>query len=454
MSSSRLITSQDVAELLHIETATVRRWFREKRLPGVRISNRWYVRLDVLERWLLEHGMEQAHDQPLLKHFSLLPSILASEDRPLGWTERELLAAIVQSSDDAIISKSLDGTILSWNAGAQRMYGYTPEEVIGKPISILVPPDQQDEIPQILSRLRRGEHIDHYETRRVHKDGRILEISLSVSPVRDEHGEIVAAAKIARNITERKQAQEHVRQLLEAEREARQRAEQADAFKLHLLAIISHELRTPLSSIKGFVTTLLAKDVRFDEQTQREFLTIADAEADKLTHLIDDLLDLSRLQVGKLTIETKMQSIYSILDTARVEMDILAHNHHLSIDLSSNLPPVLADEQRIVQVLTNLVDNAAKYSGVGTQIVVTVCQQRTDFIQFDVSDEGNGIPPSERESVFETFHQGEVAKEGLGLGLAICKGLVEAHGGRIWIQEKLPPGTTVSFTLPIVKSVS
>jgi two-component system sensor histidine kinase KdpD len=243
--------------------------------------------------------------------------------------------------------------------------------------------------------------------------------------------------------------------LLEAETLARKEAERANEAKFRFLAMISHELRTPLTSIKGFATTLLADDVTWDAASQRDFLETINLEADKLTELIEQLLDLSRLESDTLRIVPEEQPFSAIVNATMAQLQALSADHQLVVTLPEDLPPVLADAQRIGQVLANLVNNASKFSPSGTQISLSAAGHGRD-VQVDVMDQGSGIAPEERARVFESFYQ--VAKEGsskraggVGLGLAICRGLVEAHGGRIWVQDRLGPGTTISFTLPVAE---
>lgn len=245
------------------------------------------------------------------------------------------------------------------------------------------------------------------------------------------------------------QAMERAR-LFQIEADARRRAEAADLLKLQFLAMISHELRTPLTSIKGFTSTLLASDVEWDPGTQTEFLGILNDEANKLTELVEQLLDVSRLQAGNLSIEPEIQSFAHILDASDVTLRSQAQDFTLTYDIPPDLPLVLADGRRIAQVLSNLVGNAVKYSPTGTTIAVAAAVE-DGMLKVTVSDEGSGIPPHEREAVFDAFHQLQYRRGGAGLGLAICRGLVEAHGGRIWIVDQETPGTTVAFTLPLSK---
>jgi signal transduction histidine kinase/PAS domain-containing protein len=240
--------------------------------------------------------------------------------------------------------------------------------------------------------------------------------------------------------------------LLEAESQARHEAEMANELKLKFLAMISHELRTPLTSIKGFTTTLLADDVVWPADKQLDFLQIINRESDKLSDLIEQLLDLSRMEAGILRISPKKVSLKTVIESALVQLQALINDHELVLEIPRELPLIYADGQRIAQVLTNLVGNAAKFSPKGTQIIIST-RRSGEMIQVDVADQGPGIPPQDRTRVFESFRQLENGTgsrtKGAGLGLAICKGLIEAHGGMIWVQDRAGPGTVISFTLPL-----
>lgn len=246
---------------------------------------------------------------------------------------------------------------------------------------------------------------------------------------------------------------EEERVKLMQEHAARLKAEEANAMKLKFLAIITHELRTPLSSIKGFASTLLAEDVEWDAETQRQFLSIIELEADKLSDLVEQLLDLARLQAGTLRVDPQVETFDAIFKTALGQLKILTAKHRFEAYIPANLPPIIADPLRIAQVLSNLVGNAARYSPEQTCIQVHV-QQIDQSIQVNVSDQGKGIPVEMRPAVFEAFRQiehNEAGKKGVGLGLAICKGVVEKHNGQIWIHDAEPHGTVVSFTLPLAQ---
>lgn len=244
----------------------------------------------------------------------------------------------------------------------------------------------------------------------------------------------------------------HNFRLLDAEAKARQEAEAANNLKLKFLAMISHELRTPLTSIKGFATTLLAEDIQWQPESQRDFLETIDLEADKLTDLIEQLLDLSRLEAGTMRILPQHVNWNEIVLTASAQLHVLTTNHELILESEPDLPLLKVDVIRVPQVLTNLVSNAVKYSPQRSQIKVLAVRMSEQFIKVSVLDRGLGIPLESRSRIFEPFQQLERERAGMkgaGLGLAICRGLIDAHGGRIWVDEHDGPGTTISFTLPV-----
>lgn len=241
--------------------------------------------------------------------------------------------------------------------------------------------------------------------------------------------------------------------LLEVEAESRHEAERANEIKTEFLAMISHELRTPLTSIVGFTTTLLAEDVSWEPEEQNDFIQTIQQEANRLQELIDHLLDLSRMEAGMLPITQGSYSLQGIIQDALPQLHTLTDGKVLTMHLPANLPLVNVDAKRIAQILVNLVRNAATYSPPGSEISIGA-MTHGEFVQITVSDQGPGIAPSEHKKVFKAFQRGKNIEhgpsQGAGLGLAICKGLVEAHGGRIWIKKKALPGAIICFTLPVV----
>ncbi len=261
-------------------------------------------------------------------------------------------------------------------------------------------------------------------------------------------GQAIRVSGIVQDVTERQRLRERHAELLRREQEARREAEEASEIKSRFLAMVSHELRTPLTSIMGFSSTLLAPDVVWDAESQHDFISTIHEEAEKLKDLVEQLLEVSRLQSGTLRMERSRITLDEALAVADAQLQMLIDRHVLEVNFPDDLPAVDADAQRIAQVFVNLVSNAVKYSPPGSHITLSACRGSDGTVRVEVSDEGPGIPPEARDLVFEAFRQIERdGSQGAGLGLAICKGLIEAHGGRIWVVDDPPPGATLAFTL-------
>lgn len=234
------------------------------------------------------------------------------------------------------------------------------------------------------------------------------------------------------------------------------RERELDEMKSQLLSIVSHELRTPLASIKGFTTTLLRDDVNWDEATQRDFLKIIDDESDRLGELIDNLLDMSQTEAGALRMDREAVQLRNLIREAQERVARHSDTHWFVLDLPAQLPRVWADPRRVRQVLNNLLENAIKYSPSGGQITIT-CEVEGDFVVVSVADQGPGIPSEYIDRVFDRFFQVDSASTrksgGIGLGLAIAKGIVEGHGGRIWVESTPGQGSVFRFTLPLLREV-
>jgi PAS domain S-box-containing protein len=363
------------------------------------------------------------------------------------------LAAIVTSSNDAIIGKTLDGTITSWNEGATRIFGYTPGEVLGQSITILIPKDRSDEEPAIIERLKRGEVVDHYETVRVRKDGSMIDISLTISPIRNSLGKIIGASKVARDITESKRAEAERERLLEREQAARTDAETANRVKDEFLATVSHELRTPLNAILGWSSMLAAGKLgETDAQYARETII---RNARSQAQIIEDILDVSRTVSGKLRLDVKPIELISVIKAA---IDVVspaaeAKGVQLQLLLDPLADRIQGDAARMQQVIWNLLTNAVKFTPKGGQVEVKL--KRVDSCaEISVSDTGEGIGQEFLPFVFDRFHQADGSTTrrhgGLGLGLAIARHLVEMHGGTITASsEGKDRGATFVIRIPI-----
>jgi PAS domain S-box-containing protein len=360
------------------------------------------------------------------------------------------LAAIVESSEDAIVSKTLDGIILSWNSGAQRLFGYAPHEAVGRPITLIIPPDRQDEEPAIMKRLRRGERIEHFQTIRVSKYGRLIDISLAISPVRNAAGRIVGASKVARDITAQKRTEE-------ALREARREAEEANNAKTHFLAVLSHELRTPLNPIMLAATAMLERPEEPD--LLRPTLEMICQNVKLLARLIDDLLDVMRIVRGKMPLHWEVADCHRLIEDAIqvCRSDLVGKGLRIELNLAACSRHVNADPARLQQVFWNLIKNSVKFTARGGAI--TICTRNTHDpsshevnLVVEVSDTGIGIEPKVLPTIFDPFQQGETTITrtygGLGLGLTICRGIIEAHGGTLVAESAgKDQGTTFRVVL-------
>lgn len=336
--------------------------------------------------------------------------------------------AIVESSDDAIIAKDLNGIIQSWNKGAEKIFGYTAEEVVGKSVTILIPPEHHDEEPVILARVRAGERVDHYQTIRKRKDGRLIDISLTVSPIKNSVGQIVGASKIARDITDRNLA---IAELKRAHDEIARTSQAKDDF----LAMLSHELRTPLNPVL-LISSDAAANLDLPPGIRANFDLIR-RSVEMESRLIDDLLDLTRIKSGKLKIEKQETNIYDVLADAvsMVQSEIEQKKIDLSQNLENSQSVISGDKTRLQQIFWNVLKNAIKFSPPEGKIAIHAYATEGCYV-VKITDTGIGMTPEELAQAFEPFRQGEHSAQarrfgGLGLGLTITKKLVELHSGEI-----------------------
>ena len=357
------------------------------------------------------------------------------------------LAAVVESSDDAIITKDLTSIITSWNPAATRMFGWTEAEAIGKSIRMIIPNELQSEEDVVLSKIRAGDKVDHYETIRQRKDGTRINISLTVSPIRDSSGTIVGASKIARDITERVRLAEENARLYEMARDA-------NRMKDEFLAVLSHELRTPLNAIVGYAR-LLRGGVLAADKAERGLETL-ERNATWLSQIIEDVLDVSRIVSGKLGLDVQPVELPVIVDNAVATIQPAAEGKAVRVQtmIDPNVGPVSGDPDRLQQVVWNLVSNAVKFTPKGGRIQVRL-ERVNSHIEISVSDTGMGISPDFLPYVFDRFRQAESGTTrktgGLGLGLAIVRHIVEMHGGTVSASSGGPgQGATFKVQLPLM----
>lgn len=365
------------------------------------------------------------------------------------------LAAIVESSDDAIVSKTLDGVITSWNQGAERMFGWTAAEAVGRHITLIIPKDRYAEEDEVLARLRRGERIDHFETVRVRKDGTSIDISLTVSPLLNANGTVVGASKIARDISGQKEIERVRAAVLVREQEARAAAEAANRLKEDFLAVLSHELRTPLNTAMGWVRLIEAGQL--GPQETLKGMSAVRRSLDQQLRLINDLLDLTSMAAGKTQIVPQYLDLCELVRLGAEAWRASASAAKIELVTSLEGPaPIYGDPERLNQVFSNLMANAIKFTPQGGRASVSVVMRGGDGYMV-VADTGRGIEASFLPHVFERFSQGESSTTrrvgGVGLGLAIVRALVELHGGRVRVESDGPgKGAAFTVTLPLASA--
>lgn len=379
----------------------------------------------------------------------LLAEKVKQDSRKMGELNRELqklsaasslakrkIEAVLESIADGVFTVDKDLRIISFNKAAEVITGWKAEQVIGLPCGEVLHGHTKtgtnlcstSSCP--LARcVQEGVVVTNYEEKIQRREGKEIDISTSCAALRDDKGEVIGAVSVIRDITRLKEVEE---------------------MKSNFVSMVSHELRSPLTSIRGFATTLL-RGVKFDKPSQQKFLKVIESEAERLTRLVQELLNISRIEEGRYRVEKKPFPIKPLID------DIIAINkgrskaHHLKVRLPKHLGEAYGDEDKIEEVLSNLADNAIRYSPQGGKVEIEVKEDKKKFT-FSVSDEGVGISQEHLEKIFERFHRvdSKVTREtgGTGLGLSISKYIVEAHGGRIWAESEAGKGSRFLFTLP------
>ena len=351
----------------------------------------------------------------------------AEQDKAQQLVTARLLASIVESSNDAIISKSLEGIIQSWNAAAERLFGYTAEQAVGRHISLVIPTERIAEEDQIIAKLRAGQRIEHFETERVRSNGERLTVSLTISPIKDGSGNVIGASKIVRDVSERKRAESDLRRLATD-------LSNADRRKNEFLATLAHELRNPLAPMSNMLEVL--KRAGDDREVLKRAHDTIERQLGQMVRLVDDLLDLNRITHDRLELRRSEVELSSVIQQA-VEVAhplIDAAGHDLTIDLPIEPIYLNADRARLAQVFGNLLNNSCKYTRPGGSISLTA-KQVDGKVEVTVKDNGAGIPHDKLDSIFDMFMQvdstSDRAQGGLGIGLTLVKRLAEMHGGSI-----------------------
>lgn len=380
-------------------------------------------------RWIKVHGKVYEGDGGSAGRF--IGTVLDITEFKHAEEQSAKLAAIITSSDDAIISKTLDSVITSWNSSAERMFGYTAGEMIGQTIYRLIPPDRQDEETNIIERLSKGERVEHFETKRLTRDGNLIDVSLTISPVKDRQGKIIGASKIARNITERKLD---------------------EARKNDFIGMVSHELKTPLTSLGAILQVVSAKLKNSPDAFLAGAMERANSQVRKMTAMINGFLNISRLESGKIVLERREFNLYDLLRDIVAETNLVSPLHEINLDDCIAIW-INADLDKIASVITNLVSNAIKYSPRGNSVEVR-CEKK-EKVTVSVSDHGMGISAEDLPHVFDRYFRSENHDtrhiSGFGIGLYLSAEIIQRHGGEIWAESELGKGSTFYFSLPLTQ---
>lgn len=393
-----------------------------------------YLCKDGSYRWLLWNAI------PLPEKGLVYNAARDITERRRAKEMRFRLASIVESTDDAILSMNLSGIIMTWNRGAEKIYGYQAEEMIGKSFGLLVPKDYLEEVQGILNRIWEGGRLENYETRRIRKDGRLLDVSLTISPIKDETGKIAGISYIGRDITRLKLAEDALRQKKNLE------------IKSEFISMVSHELRTPLTAIKMGIDILMVEEAGSVTAEQKEWLGMAQRNVERLTHLINNVLDFQKLDAGEMPYEFQEEDLNELIRELEKTVRSLAHNKELVFEfaLAGDLPKVSFDREKISEVLMNLAGNAVKFTDRGTICLKT--EKAGGMVEVSVSDTGIGIRDKDMPKLFTHFtqlHGDHTRTGGTGLGLAISKKIIEQHHGIIGAKSEYGKGSTFYFRLPL-----
>lgn len=404
---------------------------------------------DITERKQAEAILRQTNEQ--------LEARVAERTTELAHSNQRLmqLAAIVQSSGDAILSLTLDGTIVSWNQGSETLFGYSATDIIGQPSTVIMPVDRQQEHAQILQRLTQDEATQHYETVRQRQDGSLVDVSLTVSPIKDAEGMLVGISKIARDVTQRKQAEAQLH--LSAERLSLANAELARAARLkdEFLAGMSHELRTPLNAVLGLSEALLEEVYGDLNLNQKESIQTIEQSGNHLLSLINDILDLSKIESGKMELQLTPVSVQSLCESSLnfVKQQAMRKQIRLSCQVVDGLTEIEVDDRRLRQVLVNLLSNAVKFTPENGNVWFKAeGDPLYETVEFSVTDTGIGIAPDNIEKIFKPFVQLDSSLSrrysGTGLGLSLVQRITELHGGSVILESEVGKGSRFIVKLP------
>lgn len=347
-------------------------------------------------------------------------------------SDQARLTSIIDSSDDAILSSDLNAIIMTWNRGAEKLYGYKAEEIIGKSVSIIYPNENKADLVDNLMKVKSGEHIQNHNTTRVDKNGRIIPVSVAITPILGRTGRITGISSITRDMTERNKIEK---------------------MKNEFISIVSHELRTPLTSIKGSLGLLYSEKVCDMSDNGKRLIEIANNNCDRLMRLINDILDIEKIEAGKMEFKFENLNLNKLIREAIESNYQFAEKYNVNIDFISEEEFIIkGDYDRLSQVMTNLLSNAILHSPQNETVKIKLARSEGK-VRVSVIDNGQGIPLDFQDKIFGKFSQADSSSErkigGTGLGLNISKAIIEKHGGLISFISSYGRGATFYFEIPI-----
>ncbi len=374
------------------------------------------------------------------------------DERKESFESDQLSANLFANSSDAFIAIDTMGLVKVWNRSAESMLGFKRDEVRGRDVRIIYPDDRRGELDALVKKLNDSGSVLDFPTARMRKDGQQVFVRISAFAIKDEEGRVIGYAEMLKDMTEQHNAEEAERARKKLE-ERNRYLQELNEMKSVFVSNVSHELRTPLTNIHGYSSLLLDGTAGRLADEQKEFVEIIHSETDRLTRLINDLLDLSRMERGKFRLSPRLFDLRDLAEKCSCQAMADAKGLPVQWNFEPGLPQIYGDPARISQVLINLISNAVKFTDRGG-ITVTVARKGRNFVQVDVADTGHGISEEDQRSLFKRFYQvprpdGQ-KREGTGLGLAITKEIVKLHGGKIWVESKLGEGSRFSFTIRTV----
>jgi two-component system sensor kinase FixL len=358
----------------------------------------------------------------------------------MDWSDAPRLAAIVGSSDDAIIAKDLNGVILSWNRAAERLFGYTASEVFGNPITIIFPPDRLEEEAAILNQIGRGERVDHYETARCHKDGQIINVAVTISPIRDASGKVTGASTILRDLTGRNVRDQRILEL---------QAELAHVQRLNelgqVVSTLVHEVNQPLTAISNYVNACRRLIKTGDQERIQSALQRITDQNNRTRGIVERIRDF----VKKRDVQMRAEKLSQVIEEAIALTRASVRDGGLRLTVETDPPGVQVeiDKIQVQQVLFNLLRNAieAMQDQPNRELVIATSLVQGGMVEISVADTGPGLVDEVRAKLFQPFVTTKV--HGMGVGLSVCRAIVESHGGRLWADDNPSRGTVFRFTV-------